>query len=183
MSHTTLTTLTQTSTHPLTHSHTGRVAVSALCTVVDKMCVYFRPPAGPAMDKPALTAVKWSCIAARHSEEINDITITSQVYVKENRLHHHHIMGYAAVLYIEAQFYSQAVLLSATLAHDPKRSSRVWQVARRQLLSLWLSKAGLASHSLSRLLSAEETLPALSLLSLLAEHCQQTGHLDNTLQV
>ena len=117
---------------------------------------------------------------------------------RRNQRHHNYITGIckrksitspshhglcSGVVYIEAQFYSQAVLLSATLAHDPKRSSRVWQVARRQLLSLWLSKAGLASHSLSRLLSAEETLPALSLLSLLAEHCQQTGHLDNTLQV
>ena len=80
-------------------------------------------------------------------------------------------------------FSLQAVFLSATLPREPQRSSRVWRVAKRQLFSLWQSRPGLASKYLSRLLAAEESLPSLCLLSLLAEHCYQTGNLDSSQQV
>ena len=82
-----------------------------------------------------------------------------------------------------SSLFLQAVFLSATVPHDPKRSSRVWRVARRQLLSLWRSRPALARDYLSRLLDSEEKMASLCLLSLLAEHCSQTGGLDSSQQV
>ena len=87
------------------------------------------------------------------------------------------------VFYKSSSLFFQSVFLSATVPHDPKRSSRVWRVARRQLLSLWRSRPALARDYLSRLLDSEEKMASLCLLSLLAEHCSQTGGLDSSQQV
>ena len=57
----------------------GPGAIAVLCTVLEKACPYFRPPAGPAMSKPALTALQWSTLVARHSQDVNDVIVKSQV--------------------------------------------------------------------------------------------------------
>jgi hypothetical protein len=59
-------------------SNHGPGAIAVLCTVLEKACPYFRPPAGPAMRKPALTALQWSTLVARHSQDVNDVIVKSQ---------------------------------------------------------------------------------------------------------
>ena len=61
----------------------GSPIVSALCTVLEQVCPYFVPPAGPAMSKLALTALHWSIIASKHCQDANDIIVNVQVIIKK----------------------------------------------------------------------------------------------------